>query len=244
MSQAFATAAVVGASSGIGAALVRQLAAAGTRVAAIARRQAELDALCASCAGRATAFVHDVRRFDEAPVLFDRVVAELGSLDLLVYNAGVMPRVEANEYNFGKDRDMIEVNLLGAMAWLGPAAAYMESRGQGTLVGISSVAGDRGRVGNPGYHASKAGLTTYLESLRNRLARHGVSVVTVKPGPVETEMTRGLSLPLMIDADACARGTLALARGGPGEGYVPATWGPIMAVIRNLPSVVFRRTNI
>jgi short-subunit dehydrogenase len=244
MAQVFESAAVIGASSGIGAALVRQLAAGGTRVAAVARRQAELDAVCAPTEGRARAYVHDVRQFHEAPTLFDQIVADLGPVDLVVYNAGVMPRVAPNEYNFAKDRDMVEVNLLGAMAWLGPAAAYMEERRRGTLVGISSVAGDRGRVGNPGYHASKAGLTTYMESLRNRLSRHGVDVVTVKPGPVETEMTKGLRLPLMIDAETCARGTLALARAGTGEGYVPSIWGPIMMVIRNLPSVVFRRTNV
>jgi NAD(P)-dependent dehydrogenase (short-subunit alcohol dehydrogenase family) len=112
------------------------------------------------------------------------------------------------------------------------------------LCGISSVAGDRGRRGNPAYHTSKAGLTTFLEALRNRVSRHGVNVVTVKPGPVDTPMTKGLKLPLLISADACADGALALMRAGTAEGYVPAVWGPIMWVIRNVPSVLFRRTNI
>jgi NAD(P)-dependent dehydrogenase (short-subunit alcohol dehydrogenase family) len=106
------------------------------------------------------------------------------------------------------------------------------------------VAGDRGRRGNPGYHTSKAALTTYLESLRNRLSRYGVTVVTIKPGPVETDMTRGLKLPLMISAETCARDAIAHMRAGTGEAYVPLAWSPIMMVIRNVPSVVFRRTNI
>jgi NAD(P)-dependent dehydrogenase (short-subunit alcohol dehydrogenase family) len=120
----------------------------------------------------------------------------------------------------------------------------MEGQRKGTLCGISSVAGDRGRRGNPAYHTSKAGLTTFLEALRNRLSRYGIHVVTVKPGPVDTPMTTGLKLPLLITADACADGALALMRAGTGEGYVPAVWGPIMAVIRSVPSLIFRRTNI
>jgi len=242
----FKTAAVIGASVGIGAEMVRQLAGAGVRVAAVSRRLPELEALQLACGGpdRVSVYGHDVKQFDDTPALFDRIVADLGGLDCLIYNAGVMPRLEESEYNFAKDREMIEVNLLGAMAWFNPAAAYMEARRSGTLVGISSVAGDRGRRGNPAYHTSKAALTTYLESLRNRLDRYGVSVVTVKPGPVATAMTEGLKLPLMISAEEAAKGTLALAEAGTGVGYVPKTWAPIMLTIQHVPSVIFRRTNI
>jgi short-subunit dehydrogenase len=85
---------------------------------------------------------------------------------------------------------MVEVNLIGAMAWLNPIAEMFQSAKAGQIVGIGSVAGDRGRVGNPGYNTSKAGLTTYLEALRNRLTRHGVNVLTVKPGFMKTEMLK------------------------------------------------------
>ncbi len=244
MARNFATALVVGASSGIGEQLVRQLAASGVQVAAVARREGELSRIVADTSGKVRAYVHDVRDFDAAPALFDRIVADLGSLDLVVYNAGVMPGVDEHEVDFDKDRLMVEVNLLGAMRWLGLAGAYMEARGGGTLCGMSSVAGDRGRRGNPGYHTSKAALTTYLESLRNRLARYGVDVVTIKPGPVETDMTRGMKLPLMITAEACARGALAHMRAGTNEAYVPLAWWPIMTVIQSVPSFIFRRTNI
>lgn len=240
----FSTAAVIGASSGIGEAMVRQLAREGTRVAAVARRVDLLEKLATEFPGKVIPYAHDVRQFHEAPGLFDRIVSELGQLDLLVYNAGVMPRVEESEYNFEKDREMMEVNVLGAMAWMNPCGAYMEARRQGTIVGISSVAGDRGRRGNPGYHTSKAALTTYLEALRNRLSRYGVTVATVKPGPVRTPMTEGLTLPLMIDVEQAAAGAIAHARAGSVSGYVPAVWGPIMAIICAVPSVIFRRTNI
>lgn len=241
----FPTAIVIGASVGIGAEIVRQLVGQGSKVAAVARRMPELEKLQAELGtDKVLIYAHDVRSFDEAPGLFDQIVADLGGVDLFLYNAGVMPRIEESEYDFRKDREMMEVNIIGAMAWLNPVSAFMEARRAGTIVGISSVAGDRGRRGNPAYHTSKAALTTYLEALRNRLSRYGVTVVTVKPGPVETAMTTGLKLPLMIKADEAARGALALAVAGTSEGYVPVAWWPIMTVIRMVPSLIFRKTNI
>jgi NAD(P)-dependent dehydrogenase (short-subunit alcohol dehydrogenase family) len=240
----FNTAIIVGASSGIGEAMVKRLAREGTRVAAVARRRSELERIASESGGNVLVYPHDVRDYDATPALFARILGDLGGCDLFVYNAGVMPRVEEGEYNFAKDREMIEVNLLAGVCWLDLAAAHMEAQRKGTLCGISSVAGDRGRRGNPAYHTSKAGLTTFMEALRNRLSRYGVQVVTVKPGPVDTAMTKGLKLPLMINVEEAADGALALMRAGTGEGYVPAVWGPIMAVIRSIPSVVFRRTNI
>lgn len=246
--QPFKTAIVVGASSGIGEHLVRQLAREGVTVAALARRASELDRVVKEAGAdgaRIRPYAHDVTDYASVPGTFDRIRADLGDVDLVIYNAGVMPTVAEGEYNFDKDHAMIAVNLLGAMAWLNPVAAYMEARRAGTIVGISSVAGDRGRRGNPGYHTSKAGLTTYLEALRNRLARYGVTVVTVKPGPVATPMTKDLGkLPLLIQPEAAAAGILAHARAGSVEGYVPAAWWPIMTVIQAVPSFVFRRTNI
>ncbi len=244
MAQVFGTAVVIGASSGIGEAMVRQLAREGTQVAAVARRIGHLEQIARDCGDKVRPYAHDVKDFRATAPLFDRIVADLGHVDVLIYNAGVMPRVEEGEYNFEKDLEMMEVNLIGAMAWINPCAAYMEARRGGTIVGISSVAGDRGRRGNPGYHTSKAALTTYLEAMRNRLSRYGVTVVTVKPGPVATPMTEGLKLPLLITADVAAAGALEHAKTGSVHGYVPAVWGPIMTVIRHIPSVIFRRTNI
>jgi decaprenylphospho-beta-D-erythro-pentofuranosid-2-ulose 2-reductase len=242
---------VVGASSGIGAAVARRLAEAGTRVALVARRREELEALARTIGeatadpARALAFAHDVTAGDEVPALLQRICHALGGLDLLVYAAGIMPRIGADEYDLAKDRAIVEVNVIGAMAWCNPVAERFARGGAGTIVGISSVAGDRGRRGNPAYHASKAALDAYLEALRNRVGRHGVRVVTVKPGPVDTPMTRGMDkLPLLVSADAAAAAIVAGAAGARQTVYVPATWRPIMFVLRNLPSAIFRRLDI
>lgn len=237
---------VVGASSGIGAAMARQLADSGAEVAVVARRQAELEQLAAERPGKLRPYVHDVTNVDEVPALFERIERELGGVDGLVYAAGVMPKVEEGEYSFDKDRAMVTVNLLGAMAWMNQAAARFEPAGAGTIVGISSIAGERGRRGNPGYCTSKAALSTYLESLRNRCSRYGVNVVTIKPGFVDTAMTRGMKgLFWLISAEQAAKTSLALARDGSSRSaFVPARWALVAYIIRSLPSLIFRRLNL
>lgn len=246
MSARFERAIVVGASSGIGEAIARRLVAEGAEVALVARRADHLERLSAELGPRARAYPHDVTAFDATPALFERIVRDLGSLDTLVYAAGAMPKIEEGEYSFDKDRLMIEVNLLGAMAWMSPAAAHFEAARAGTLVGVGSIAGERGRRGNPAYCTSKAALATYLEALRNRLSRHGVNVVTVKPGFVDTAMTRGQKgLFWLISADEAARRALAIARAGTSaSGFVPARWALVAWVVRMLPSLVFRRLGI
>lgn len=249
---AWQTAIIVGASSGMGAALARQLGAQGCRVALVARREETLRQIAGEINGetgetRALVYVHDVRRYDEAPALFQQICRDLGGLDLIIYASGVMSRPSEDEYDFDRDRETIEVNVLGAMAWLNEAAQRFKAAGDGTLVGISSVAGERGRRGFPAYSASKAALTTYLEGLRNRVGRFGVAVVTIKPGPVDTPMTqgsRGQKLPLLISADEAARQILTAARHRAHTAYVPGTWGPIMTVVKAIPSFVFRKMNL
>jgi short-subunit dehydrogenase len=247
MSRAFTRAVVVGASSGIGESIAKRLSADGVSVALVARRKAELDRVKDGLVHKESAHVyaHDVSRFDEVPELFDRIVKDLGGLDLIVYAAGVMPKIEEGEYSFDKDRQMVEVNLLGAMAWFNPSAAHFEAQRGGTIVGISSIAGERGRRGNPAYCTSKAALTTYLESLRNRVSRYGVNVVTIKPGFVDTQMTRGMKgLFWLISADQAAETTLAVAHDGSSpEVFVPARWWLVAFIVRWLPTFVFRRLN-
>lgn len=233
---------VIGGSSGIGAALVRRLAREGYRVAAVARRKEALEEVCAPV--EALPFVHDVRDVAAAPALFDEIVRTLDGLDLVVYASGIMPTVGEDEYDIEVDKAIVETNVIGAMSWLDLAAKRFRVQGGGTIVGIGSVAGERGRRGNPAYAASKAALHTFLESLRNRLSQHGVHVLTVKPGPVRTPMTEGATMPMMIEADVAAdRIFRAIARGAQ-VAYVPFQWAVVMAAIRSIPSVIFRRMDL
>jgi decaprenylphospho-beta-D-erythro-pentofuranosid-2-ulose 2-reductase len=240
---------IVGASSGIGEELARQLARQGCRLALVARRAEALNLLAEEIGASdgsppARVYPHDVREYACVPALFQKIAHDLGGLDLVIYAAGVMPRVEPDEYDFEKDRSILETNTLGAIAWLNEAAQRFARAQSGTIVGISSVAGDRGRRGGPAYGASKAALNAYLESLRNRIGRYGVHVVTIKPGPVATPMTEGLGkLPLLIPAAQAASGILAAARSGKTTAYIPGAWRPIMWVVRQIPSFLFKKLN-
>jgi len=240
---------VVGASSGMGAALGKRLAAGGCQVALVARREEELARVCeeinAGGAVRARAYPHDVRAVEEVPALFQQIAADLGGLDLVIFAAGVQPRVAPDEYSTEKDRLIVEVNVIGAMAWLNEAARRFERAGAGTIVGISSIAADRGRRGNPAYGASKAALDHFLEALRNRLSQRGVNVVTIKPGFVDTDLTKGMSgLFWLISPDQAAAKILAAARRGSVVAYVPARWRMVGLIIRSIPSFLFRRLKI
>lgn len=238
----FKHAIVVGASSGIGREIASQLAAQGCKVAAVARRAARLEEL-AGDSGQILPFVHDVTHYSEVPALFQEITGKLGGLDLIVYASGVMPIVEVDEFDFAKDRAMIETNDLGAVAWLNEAAVRFKNTGHGSIVGIGSVAGDRGRMKQPVYNASKAFLHTYLEGLRNRLSRHGVKVVTIKPGPVQTDMIAGLGFKDAMTAERAA--TLILKKADKiGEHYLSIKHAIIFAIIRNIPSWILRRLNV
>jgi decaprenylphospho-beta-D-erythro-pentofuranosid-2-ulose 2-reductase len=234
---------ILGASSGIGAELVRLLAERGWKVAAVARRGERLEALASEFEGQVLPFVHDVTHYDEVPDLFQEITKQLGGLDMIVYASGVMPEVGFHEFSFDKDRQIFEVNVLGAIAWLNQAAIRMENTRHGTIVGIGSVAGDRGRSGQPAYNASKAALATYLEALRNRLSRYGVKVVTVKPGPVETEMTASLHLKGAMPARVAAERILAKAQ-RTGEHYLKPAHRVAFYVIKRIPSPLFRKLKI
>ena len=240
---------IVGASVGMGAALSKKLSKEGYVVALVARQKEKLNELCAEINQsegevRAFAYPHDVSNYKEAPELLKNIVAEIGGLDTFIFMAGVnYPPGGNNKYSFENDRQMVEINLIGAMAWLSPVAEMFQSAKYGQIVGIGSVAGDRGRVGNPGYNTSKAGLATYLEALRNRLTRHGVNVLTVKPGFVKTEMLKAAvgPTPFAIPVEKAVDDIYKAMQKRKQTIYTPFFWQYIMLIIRHIPSLIFRR---
>jgi short-subunit dehydrogenase len=240
---------IIGASDGLGAALARRLAREGYTLALLARRQDKLEALCAEInqsgvGGFAYPYVHDVCNYGEVPALLRRIVADLGGLDLVIFSAGInRPPGGIDKYNFDNDRQMVETNLLGAMAWLTPVAEMFQSAGAGQIVGIGSVAGDRGRVGNPGNNTSKAGLATFLEALRNRLTRRGVHVLTVKPGFMKTDMLKAAlgPTPFTISPENAAEDIWKAIRKRKQVIYTHSIWRWIMLGIQHTPSFIFRK---
>lgn len=238
----YETAIVIGASSGIGREIVRILAKQGVKVAAVARRKALLDELVTEFPNLVQAYEHDVIQTHEVPDLFVEMTKNLGGLDLFVYNSGVMPEVSATEFSFDKDLHMVNVNIIGAIAWCNQAAERFQNTKHGYLVGIGSVAGDRGRMLQPVYNASKAFLHTYLEALRNRLSRHGVVVSTIKPGPVDTDLAKHMSMKKMSAHHAAEICVSKFSKNG--EHYLVFFHRLAFYIIKRIPSPIFRKLKI
>lgn len=245
---------VVGASSGIGKAIAENLLSKGNQVALLARREKVLksfaDRFNTVDSKLALTIKYDSNQFDKSGSVFQKILKEFGNeLDGIIYSSGIMPSVEPDEFNTEKDLNMLNTNLLGAVAFINPAATYFQSKGSGFIAGISSVAGDRGRRGNPVYNASKGALNIYLEALRNRLSVKGVQVVTIKPGFVATDMLKDAKVPdkgfmKPISPEKAAEIILNNIAQGKEEFYVPARWRLVMFIIRNIPSFIFRKLNI
>jgi NADP-dependent 3-hydroxy acid dehydrogenase YdfG len=178
---------ITGASSGIGEATARALAAEGYGVALLARRAERIQALAEELGDRAIAVPADVTDRDALVAAAGRVQDELGGADVLVNNAGVMLLAPFTSDQRAEQRQMVEVNLLGAMT---ATEVFLDQLrdGGGDLVNISSVAGRTARPGNAAYAATKWGLNGWSESLRQELLP-GVRVIVVEPGAVATELT-------------------------------------------------------
>src|SRR5579863_1545617 len=184
---------ITGASSGIGEATARALAASGYRLALLARRADRVKALADELGNGAIAIQADVTDRDSVVRAADRVKAELGGTDVLVNNAGLMLLAPFSAEGHDDHRRMIEANLLGAMT---VTEVFLDQLvdGGGDLVNLSSVAGRTARPGNAVYAATKWGLNGWSESLRQEL-QPGVRVMVIEPGAVATELTDHISFP-------------------------------------------------
>jgi NADP-dependent 3-hydroxy acid dehydrogenase YdfG len=178
---------ITGASSGIGEATARALAADGYRLALLARRADRIQALADELGDGAIAIEADVTDRDSLVAAAERVQQELGGADVLVNNAGVMLLAPFSSDQKDEIRQMIEVNLLGAMTTTEVFLDQLRDGG-GDLVNLSSVAGRTARPGSSVYNATKWGLNGWSEALRQEL-QPDVRVMVIEPGAVATELT-------------------------------------------------------
>ncbi len=238
---------ILGSARGLGAALAHRLAREGYLLGLIDRNPELLGKTCNEINAmgnnaHAIAYIHDATSYNEIPALLQKIMADLGGLDIFIYNAGILLPTTPTTYEFEKDQKMMEVNALGAIGWFNAVAPIFQALHTGHIVGISSVAADRGRVGNPGYNASKAALSTYLEALRNRLTRHGVHVLTVKPGFMDTEMLKSSPRTFwVVSPEQAASDIVKAIHTRKQTIYTLGRWGVVMSIIKHIPSIIFRR---
>ncbi|MEW6220228.1 MAG: SDR family oxidoreductase [Thermodesulfobacteriota bacterium] len=238
---------ILGAGSDIARALAARLAAVGYHLYLAGRNPAELEKDAQDLRLRygidAQAKAFDALAMDSHPAFWqDLEPKPYGVVSAVGLHA---PQEEA-EHDWALCRSLLDTNLTGLVSILNLAADHLEAQGRGFVIGLGSVAGDRGRRSNYLYGAAKAGFATYLSGLRARLSRVGVLVITVKPGYVRTKMTAGLALPeaLVATPEQAAADIFHAFKEGKSEVYTRWFWRYIMLGIRLIPECIFKKLDI
>ncbi len=233
---------ILGATSAIAAEAAALYARRGDRLHLVGRNPAKLADVARRCSGATvTTAVADFNAFDANEAVVRDAVATLGRLDAVLIAHGDLGDQLASERSFDDAEAILRANFTSAVSLLVPLANVLEGQRSGRLGVITSVAGDRGRPRNYTYGAAKGALSIYLQGLRTRLYPTGVTVTTLKLGPVDSPMTRDHAKhPLFGKPGAVARGIVAAIDRGAAEAYVPAFWGAIMPLVRATPERVFQ----
>ena len=243
--------AIFGATSAIAQAVARLFAADGARLFLAGRDPARLEAVAADLRVRGAAGVETAvaERADLAghAALVEQARLSVDGIGFALVAHGTLGDQQRGERDAGAMDRELRTNLLSPASLLTHLGNAMEAQGHGSLAAIGSVAGDRGRASNYVYGSAKGGLRVFVQGLRHRLGRAGVSVVLVQPGFVDTPMTAGIKKggPLWATPDRVGRDIhRAMLRGGPAILYTPWFWQAIMLVVRLLPDAVFQRTKL
>ncbi len=240
---------ICGATSPIARQLAHRFAEAGHAVFVAARDSEEAERIAADLRvrrGVVSASAHfDALDFDGHAAFVDEVEARVGPIEVLVAAFGEMGDQTRSEDDFEAARRVIEVNFTGAASICEAVASRMITRGMGSVIGIGSVAGDRGRKSNYFYGAAKGAFSLYLQGLRNRGFEHGVHVMCVKLGFVDTRMTFGMQTGIPIASpEKVSRALFKAWRRKADSFYYPPFWAGIMGIIRAIPEPIFKRLSL
>lgn len=236
---------IIGANSDIAVAVAIKFASEGYDLQLAARNSSELDTLVKDLMIRyetnVSVYGLDILDYESFPSFFD----SLNPLpDIAFCAVGILGNQKDDEKNFLNSSLVMRTNYEGPSLLLGEIANLFEERGSGSIIGISSVAGDRGRASNYVYGSAKAGFTAFLSGLRNRLFASNVNVLTVLPGFVRTKMTKDLQLPRLITANTEQISTIIFKNKDQDKEIYPNPWQFIMFIIKMMPLSIFKRLKI
>ena len=238
---------LLGASSDMSVAIARKMATKGYNIQLAARNCQRLIPLQSDLAVRSqiqcTVHEFDAAYFDSHEKFWNNLPVK-PEITICVF--GYMSDNEIARTNWTESEKMITSNFTGAVSVLNIVSKYYEEKKTGTIVGISSVAGERGRQSNYIYGSAKAGFTAYLSGLRNRMFQSGVHVATILPGFVYTRMTESLKLPPLLTAspEDVANVVLKAIEKKKNIVYVKWFWRWIMLIIKSIPEFVFKKLKL
>lgn len=239
---------ILGATSAMARAFGRAVSETGANVFLAGRDMDDLKNAAKDCNARgaklAEAVKFDARNAEGFGAIIARATAQEGLINVACF-VGSMPEQDAIDADPSLIDGTVIDSFTGPARFLQMIAPEMEARGGGTVIGVGSVAGDRGRIGNYVYGAAKAGFHTYLSGLRNRLNRTGGHVVTVKPGFVDTAMTWGIEGMFLVSSpEAVAKTLLKAVEKKKNTLYTPFFWRYIMLIIRSIPEPIFKKLSV
>ncbi|HVV04837.1 MAG TPA: SDR family oxidoreductase [Puia sp.] len=235
---------ILGASSDMAVAIAKKLAGEGNNIQLAARNVERLKPLQSDLSIRysITCTLHefDAEQSDQHAAFFGGLTP---APDVTICVFGYLGEQTRAEADWKECERTIQVNYTGAVSILNAAASHYQAQKAGLIVGISSVAGERGRLSNYIYGSAKAGFTAYLAGMRNRLFHHGVHVLTVKPGFVYTRMTEALTLPKPLTAtpEQVANAIARAMKNKKNTIYVKWFWRWIMLIIKSIPEPIFKK---
>jgi decaprenylphospho-beta-D-erythro-pentofuranosid-2-ulose 2-reductase len=237
---------IIGATSSIAEFTARLWAKRGYELFLIARNKARLDLIASDLkirgASKVFIFVMDVNNFVKHEVMFKEVKEKLGWIDILFVAHGSLPDQVKCEKSVEMTIHEINNNALSVIALLTIAANIFEQQKKGTIAVISSVAGDRGRKSNYIYGSTKAMVTAFMSGLRQRLYKCDVSVLTIKPGLVDTPMTKSFEKNfLWTKPENVAKKIFNSIEKRKNILYVPIFWFFIMFIIKSIPEAIFKK---
>lgn len=240
---------IIGATSAIAEATARLYAARGAELFLIARNASRLADIAADLRVRGSQQVFhtslDVNDLDAHAKIIGQAWDSLGQVDVVLVAHGTLPDQAQCEASVETALMEFSTNATSTIALLTVMAPRFEAQRNGVIAVISSVAGDRGRQSNYLYGSAKAAVSTFASGLRQRMAKLGVNVLTIKPGFVDTPMTRDFKKgTLWAKPDDIAHGIVRGADRGRSVMYLPFFWLPIMLIIRHIPEFVFKRIKL
>lgn len=239
----------MGATSAIAQSTARLLAARGDSLYLVGRRADTLEAIAADLKVRGAPQVGfevlDANDLPSLPVMLTRATQALGGLDTVLIAHGTLSNQKACEASPELTVQELTTNAISTVVLLTAVAQQFEQHKAGTIVVISSVAGDRGRASNYVYGSAKALVTAFLSGLRQRLSKCGVTVITIKPGFVDTPMTAAFPKgALWAKPQTVASGIVRAIDRSAAVVYLPGFWWPIMLIIRAIPERIFSRLTL